>query len=264
MLASSSVLLKGYFRFILRSWIAGLKLENVSIDKLVNNTHCFSFFTSFTLPYLDDGSSTYLCWTSGERAFTFLRVHEELPEDAIDVDQWIRSDSSRSTTAYHLEKIVWVHKRIVIKVNGSQNDALFQNLTIDVASQQLLAESEDNFLKWLILNATSGPMWVRSSSLIWLCFHGRSFSQVGDCLFPLISSFFWLTQDVTASSMDMKMIQHVEREQCVEMEASGLTRRNVWGNEICQVDTLVRAWSLLQGLLITWSSVFQNNESARN
>ncbi|CAF1748309.1 unnamed protein product [Brassica oleracea var. botrytis] len=165
---------------------------------------------------VDDGSSTYLCWTSGERAFTFLRVHEELPEDAIDVDQWIRSDSSRSTTAYHLEKIVWVHKRIVIKVNGSQNDALFQNLTIDVASQQLLAESEDNFLKWLILNATSGPMW-----------------------------------DVTASSMDMKMIQHVEREQCVEMEASGLTRRNVWGNEICQVDTLVRAWSLLQGLLIT-------------
>lgn len=89
-----------------------------------------------------------------------------MPEDAIDVDQWIRSDSSRSTTAYHLEKIVWVHKRIVIKVNGSQNDALFQNLTIDVASQQLLAESEDNFLKWLILNATSGPMWVRSSSLI--------------------------------------------------------------------------------------------------
>ncbi|CAN7092307.1 unnamed protein product [Brassica rapa subsp. narinosa] len=165
---------------------------------------------------VDDGSSTYLCWTSGERAFTFLRLHEELPEDAIDVDQWIRSDSSRSTTAYHLEKIVWVHKRIVIKVNGSQNDALFQNLTIDVASQQLLAESEDNFLKWLILNATSGPMW-----------------------------------DVTASSMDMTMIQHVEREQCVEMEASGLTRRNVWGNEICQVDTLVRAWSLLQGLLIT-------------
>nr|VDC60899.1 unnamed protein product [Brassica rapa] len=165
---------------------------------------------------VDDGSSTYLCWTSGERAFTFLRLHEELPEDAIDVDQWIRSDSSRSATAYHLEKIVWVHKRIVIKVNGSQNDALFQNLTIDVASQQLLAESEDNFLKWLILNATSGPMW-----------------------------------DVTASSMDMKMIQHVEREQCVEMEASGLTRRNVWGNEICQVDSLVRAWSLLQGLLIT-------------
>ncbi|KAL0713189.1 hypothetical protein Bca4012_020167 [Brassica carinata] len=165
---------------------------------------------------VDDGSSTYLCWTSGERAFTFLRLHEELPENDIDVDQWIRSDSSRNTTAYHLEKIVWVHKRIVIKVNGSQNDALFQYVTIDVASQQLLAESEDMFLKLLILNATTGPMW-----------------------------------DVTASSMDMKMIQHLEREQCVEMEASGLTRRNVWGNEICQVDPLVRAWSLLQGLLIT-------------
>lgn len=142
----------------------------MTIDKLVNNicvsTHCFSLFTSFTLPYLDDGSSTYLCWTSGERAFTFLRLHEELPENDIDMDQWIRSDSSRNTTAYHLEKIVWVHKRIVIKVNGSQNDALFQYVTIDVASQQLLAESEDMFLKLLILNATTGPMWVRSSSLI--------------------------------------------------------------------------------------------------
>ncbi|KAJ0240964.1 CST complex subunit CTC1 [Hirschfeldia incana] len=165
---------------------------------------------------VDDGSSTFLCWTSGERAFTFLRLHEELPEDDIDVDQWIRSDTSRNTTANHLEKIVWAHKRIVIKVNGSQNDALFQYVTIDVASQQLLTESEDEFLKLLILNATSGPMW-----------------------------------DVSASSMDMYMIQHVEREQCVEMEASGLTRQNVWGNEICQVDTLVRAWSLLQGLLIT-------------
>ncbi|KAF8106686.1 hypothetical protein N665_0135s0031 [Sinapis alba] len=165
---------------------------------------------------VDDGSSTYLCWTSGERAFKFLRLHEELPENATDMDQWIRSDSSQNTTAYQLEKIVWVHKRIVIKVNGSQKEALFQYVTIDVASQQLLSESEDMFLKLLILNATTGPTW-----------------------------------DVTACSMDMKMIQHLEREQCVEMEASVLTRRNVWGNEICQVDTLVRAWSLLQGLLIT-------------
>lgn len=174
-----------------------------------------------------------------------------MPENDIDVDQWIRSDSSPSTAAYHLEKIVWVHKRIVVKVNGSQNDALFQYVTIDVASQQLLAESEEEFLKLLILNATSGPIWVRSTSLISLRFHCRSFSQVGDCLFPRLSSLLWFKQDVKASSMDMNMIQHVEREQCVEMDALGLTRRNVWGDEICQVDTLVRAWSLLQGLLIT-------------
>ncbi|CAH2070720.1 unnamed protein product [Thlaspi arvense] len=165
---------------------------------------------------VDDGSSTFICWTSGKRAFTFLRLHEELPETAIDVAQWIRSDRNQSTTAYHLEKIVRVHKRIVMKINGSQNDTLFQDITITVASQQLLTYSEDKFLKLLILNTTSGPIW-----------------------------------DVTASSIDMKVIQHLEREHCVEMEPSRLTLQNVWGNEVCQVDTLVRAWSLLQSLLNT-------------
>lgn len=47
----------------------------------------------------------------------------------------------------------------------------------------------------------------------------------------------------------MKMIEHLEREQCVEMETSRHNLQSVWGNEVCQVDPLVRAWSLLQGLL---------------
>ncbi|CAH8272742.1 unnamed protein product [Arabidopsis lyrata] len=163
---------------------------------------------------VDDGSSIYLCWTSGERAFTILRLHEELPEEAIDVAQWIRRDSSRGTAAYHLEQIVRVHKRIVMKCNGSQIDTLFQDITIAVTSDQLLTKSEDKFLKWLILNAISGPIW-----------------------------------EVATSSMDMKMIEHLEREQCVEMETSRHNLQSVWGNEVCQVDPLVRAWSLLQGLL---------------
>lgn len=119
---------------------------------------------SFTFPGLDDGSSIYLCWTSGERAYTILRLHEELPEEAIDVAKWIRRDSSRGTTAYHLEQIVRVHKRIVMKCNGSQIDALFQDITIAVTSDQLLTKSEDKFLKWLILNSIGGPIWVCSTS----------------------------------------------------------------------------------------------------
>nr|ACX37401.1 conserved telomere maintenance component 1 [Arabidopsis thaliana] len=163
---------------------------------------------------VDDGSSTYLCWTSGERAFTILRLHEELPEETIDVVQWTRRYSNWGTTAYHLDQIVRVHKRIVMKCNGSQIDVLFQDITIAVTSDQLLTKSEDKFLKWLILNAISGPIW-----------------------------------EVAASSMDMKMIEHLEREQCVEMETSRYNLQSVWGNEVCQVDPLVRAWSLLQGLL---------------
>ncbi|VVB18055.1 unnamed protein product [Arabis nemorensis] len=163
---------------------------------------------------VDDGSSTYLCWMSGKRAFTLLRLHEELPEKAIDGAQMIRKDNSRSTTAYHLEKVVGAHKRIVMKCNGSQIDALFQDITIAVASHQLLTYSEDKFLKLLILNASSGPIW-----------------------------------EITTRSMDMKMIQHLEREHCVEMETSRFALANVWGNEVCKVDPLVRAWSLLHGLL---------------
>lgn len=131
----------------------------------------------FIFPGLDDGSSTYLCWMSGKRAFTLLRLHEELPEKAIDGAQMIRKDNSQSTTAYHLEKIVGAHKRIVMKCNGSQIDALFQDITIAVASHQLLTYSEDKFLKLLLLNAISSPIWVCSTSftflisLIWLHFH---------------------------------------------------------------------------------------------
>ncbi|KAL1219943.1 CST complex subunit CTC1 [Cardamine amara subsp. amara] len=165
---------------------------------------------------VDDGSSTYLCWVSGKRACSFLRLHEELPEKDIDVAQWIRKDSSRSSTAYHLEKIVRVHKRIIIKCNGSQIDTLFHDITITVASHQLLTNSEDEFLKLVILNATSGPIW-----------------------------------EVAASSMDNEMIEHLEREQSVKMETLKLNLQNIWGNEVCQVDPLVRAWSLLQGLLNT-------------
>ncbi|KFK32052.1 hypothetical protein AALP_AA6G193800 [Arabis alpina] len=163
---------------------------------------------------VDDGSSTYLCWTSGKRAFTLLRLHEELPEKAIDVVQWIRRDNGQCTTAYHLEKIVRIHKRIVMKCNGSQIDALFQGIAICVASHELLTNSEDKFLKFLILNAISGPIW-----------------------------------EVTTRSMDMESIQHLEREHCVEMESSRLALQNVWGNEVCKVDPLVRAWSLLHRLL---------------
>ncbi|XP_024010167.1 CST complex subunit CTC1 isoform X2 [Eutrema salsugineum] len=165
---------------------------------------------------VDDGSSTFLCWASGKRAFTFLRLHEELPENAVDVAQWIRSDKIQNTTAYHLGKIVRVHKKIVIKCNGSQIEALFQDIAISVASNQLLTSSEDEFLKSLILNAISGPIW-----------------------------------DVTASSMDMNMIQHLERKHCLEIKTSRLALQNVWGNEVCRVDTLVRAWSLLQSLINT-------------
>ncbi|CAA7033315.1 unnamed protein product [Microthlaspi erraticum] len=145
---------------------------------------------------VDDGSSTFLCWTSGKRAFTFLRLHEELPEMAIDMGPWFKRESKQSTTAYHLAKIVWIHKRIVMKCSGSHNDALLQDMAITVASHKLLTNSEDNFFKLLILNAISGPIW-----------------------------------DVTASSMGKKMIQRLEREHSVEIETSRLTLQNVWGNQ---------------------------------
>lgn len=126
---------------------------------IICDIHSLSFH-EFHFPGLDDGSSTYLCWTSGERAFTILRLHEELPEETIDVVQWTRRYSNWGTTAYHLDQIVRVHKRIVMKCNGSQIDVLFQDITIAVTSDQLLTKSEDKFLKWLILNAISGPIWV--------------------------------------------------------------------------------------------------------
>lgn len=71
-----------------------------------------------------------------------------------------KRDSKQSTTAYHLAKIVWIHKRIVMKCSGSHIDALLQDMTITVASHQLLTNSEDKLFKLLILNAISGPIWV--------------------------------------------------------------------------------------------------------
>lgn len=189
---------------------------------------------SFIFPDIDDGSSTFLCWTRGKRACTLLRLHEELPEIAIDMD------SKQSTTAYHLAKIVWIHKRIVMKCNGSHIDALLQDMTITVASHQLLTNSEDKLFKLLILNAISGPMWVCFDTLLYL----------SSIAFPFFRcSLFWCNQDVTASSMGKKMIQRLEREHSVETETSRLTLQNVWGYQVCQVNTLVRAWNLLQGLL---------------
>ncbi|XP_010543099.1 PREDICTED: CST complex subunit CTC1 isoform X2 [Tarenaya hassleriana] len=164
---------------------------------------------------IDDGSSTCLCWASGKRAYTLLRLHEEIPQKAIYSETWNRRDSGRRNLSYHLEGILRKHNKLVVKSKGLQVDTLFQDVTISVGSNQPLTDSDDKFIKHLLLNGISGPN-------IWT---------------------------VKARPMDGEAIRRVEREQCVGMKTTKLPLPNVWGTEVSRLDPLARANTLLHGLL---------------
>lgn len=131
---------------------------------------------SFPFPCLDDGSFPCCCWANAERASTLLKLHEELPERAYKSNVWtlkgFKTDNTRYTIRYHLERILEKHDMITVKNFGSLFDSSCQDLVISVSSDNTLSGSDENFLKYVVFNACFGSFWV-SSCALWNWFMGR-------------------------------------------------------------------------------------------
>ena len=133
---------------------------------LSSNVSLYSvnYFVLFLSPYVDDGSSECCCWANAERAATFLRLHEKLPEkNAFGSHDWkfnTVNHNSCQTINYNLRRILKKHDRIVVKNFGPLYDSSYQDLAISVSSDKALSLSDENFLKSVVVNACVGTSWV--------------------------------------------------------------------------------------------------------
>ena len=155
--------------------LLGIFLAEASLLSLLR-LHLFAFFffffffpiVIFLICHIDDGSSSCCCWANAERAATLLRLHEEFPLKAFGSSSWklkgIGIDNACRTTIYHLDKLLKKHGRITVKNYGSISDSSSQDLMFSVGSNDFLSSSDENLLKFIILNACIGTFWVSSRS----------------------------------------------------------------------------------------------------
>ncbi|KAF8404935.1 hypothetical protein HHK36_009830 [Tetracentron sinense] len=174
---------------------------------------------------LDDGSSLCCCWTNAERAATLLRLHEEIPHK--DFGNGCRRlkgtgiDNAHGTTFYHLGKILKNHSRIIVKNYGSMFDSSCQDIS-SVSSDNAISSSEEDFLKFIILNACGGSVL-----------------------------------SVVGSVMDSNAIGWLEKE-LTEMEITMQPMQNIWVSEVRYMNPLAEARNMIQELLIRQQLLFVN------
>ncbi|KAL5558189.1 hypothetical protein UlMin_034400 [Ulmus minor] len=167
---------------------------------------------------LDDGSTPCCCWANAERAAAFLRLNEELPKRAFSSDAWIlkeigMDDSACHTIMYHLERILENHDRIIVQNFGSPFESNFQELAVS-ASPDTLTSSDENFLKFVVLNASFGPFWT-----------------------------------ILASSMDSNTVKKLAKENFLEMEMDISFLNNIWAEEVHYPDPFTQSRNMIKELL---------------
>ncbi|XP_024970942.1 CST complex subunit CTC1 [Cynara cardunculus var. scolymus] len=166
---------------------------------------------------MDDGSSSCCCWSDNERALTLLGLHEWLSH------KHFRGSLHKSNkeieilpcsyTLSRMSKILGQHGTVVIKNYGSVSDSSCLDVALLVNSDSFVRESDEEFLKSLILQACSSKTW-----------------------------------NVVGTVLDTKGVDQLEeRLQRLDMMMPPL--QHIWISEVSHLDTLNEGRSILQELL---------------
>ncbi|OWM80758.1 hypothetical protein CDL15_Pgr006788 [Punica granatum] len=109
---------------------------------------------------VEDGSSSCVCWANGEQASTLLRLSETLPRTALGSSYWALKwvgggNNTCGSSYYYLERILKKHGRITMKNYGSSIESC-QDLSFSVSSENVLSNSDESLLQYVIFNACLG------------------------------------------------------------------------------------------------------------
>lgn len=192
--------------------------RNSNLDKLLSDIHPRKVITNIPLAgfILDDGSSQCCCWANGERAVTFLRLHEELPPVGFGSCWWrlpgVGADKACSTPSSYLDKILKRHGRVTVKNYASVYETSCQDLQLSASSEFMFGTQDQNILRFIVLNACYSTYW----SVIGHVMDSNAINELGKYLME--------------EQMNMPALP------------------NLWAREVCPVDILTEARSLYQDL----------------
>lgn len=177
-----------------------LEKSNRKCDNIKSNTYTRPHSVDIPLAcfILDDGSSSWCCWANAERAATLLRLQ----------------NTARTSTMYHLQRIVEEHDRITVKSARSTSDPFDQDFTVTVGSGRALTGLDEDFdvLVSIIFNACVNTSWT-----------------------------------VVAKVMDSNAVNSL-REHLAEMQMPMPPMANLRALEVCYVDQLSEARDMMQQL----------------
>ncbi|KAB2079641.1 hypothetical protein ES319_A05G018200v1 [Gossypium barbadense] len=177
-----------------------LEKSNRKCDNIKSNTYTRPHSVDIPLAcfILDDGSSSWCCWANAERAATLLRLQ----------------NTARTSTMYHLQRIVEEHERITVKSTRSTSDPFDQDFTVTVGSGRALTGLDEDFdvLVSIIFNACVNTSWT-----------------------------------VVAKVMDSNAVNSL-REHLAEMQMPMPPMANLRALEVCHVDQLSEARDMMQQL----------------
>ncbi|PSS31397.1 CST complex subunit like [Actinidia chinensis var. chinensis] len=166
---------------------------------------------------LEDGSSSCCCWTNSDRAATLLRLQDEFSHENTGISirgpKKCRDDEARGSSIHDLYKVVEKHGRVIVKNYGSMFDSSHQDLTFSVNSDTVFSSSDEDLLKYVILNACFGTFWT-----------------------------------IVGSRMDSNAMEKLEK-QLTEMEMKIQPMQNIWAREVNYANPLYEARKVAQELL---------------
>lgn len=162
---------------------------------------------------LDDGSSSCCCWATHKLAATLLRIHLEACAVTSRRPHTTVIDKTHGSTIGRLNKILRQHGRVVVKNYGSIYDSSGVELTFSVGSDEILHRSDKDFLRRLIVNASSSTVW-----------------------------------SIVGSLMDSNAIHRLQQ-QLTEMGMAMLPVQHIWTNGVNHIDPLSESRERIEGLL---------------
>ncbi|GLT57904.1 hypothetical protein SLA2020_308410 [Shorea laevis] len=197
-----------------------LEKMNGKYNELQSRTHFRPLHVNIPIAgfVLDDGSCCCCCWANAARAATLLRLHEELPEIALEnigcKAKPSQCNNSWSSSMYHLERILQKHGRITVRNYGSMVDSSYQDLVISASSDDVLTCSDENFLKFIMLNACFSTVWT-----------------------------------VVGGLMDPGVVSFLEKELQVEKDMTIPSMPNIYAREVCYVNLLSEVRDIIRELI---------------